>query len=34
VPFTKEDEILINNLFELKGYTVKQLVSFPAKAGM
>ena len=31
--FTKEDEILIKNLFDLKGYTAKQLVrEFPSKA--
>jgi len=24
--FTKEDKILIKNLFELKGYTAKQLI--------
>ena len=30
--FTKEDKILIKNLFELKGYTAKQLVrEFPNK---
>ena len=30
--FTKEDTILIKNLFELKGYTAKQLVrEFPGK---
>ena len=30
--FTKEDKILIKNLFELKGYTAKQLVrKFPSK---
>ena len=30
--FTKEDKILIKNLFELKGYTAKQLVrEFPSK---
>ena len=31
--FTKEDKILIKKLFELKGYTAKQLESFPAKDG-
>jgi len=32
MPFTKEDKILIKNLFELKGYTAKQLVrEFPSK---
>ena len=31
MPFTKEDKILIKNLFELKGYTAKQLVrEFPS----
>ena len=30
--FTKEDKILVKNLFELKGYTAKQLVrEFPSK---
>ena len=30
--FTKEDKILIKNLFELKGYTAMQLVrEFPSK---
>jgi len=32
MPFTKEDKILIKNLFELKVYTAKQLVrEFPSK---
>jgi len=32
MPFTKEDKILIKNLFELKGYSAKQLVTeFPSK---
>jgi len=32
MPFTKEHKILIKNLFELKGYTAKQLVrEFPSK---
>jgi len=26
MPFTKEDKILINNLFELKGYNARHLV--------
>ena len=26
MPFTKEDKILIKNLFELKGYNVRHLV--------
>ena len=26
IPFTKEDKILIKNLFELKGYTARQRV--------
>jgi len=26
IPFTKEDKILIKNLFELKGYNAKHLV--------
>jgi len=26
MPFTKEDKILIKNLFELKGYNAKHLV--------
>ena len=30
MPFTKEDKILIKNLFELKGYNDKHLESFPA----
>ena len=34
MPFTKEDKILIKNLFELKGYNARHLVSFPAKAEM
>jgi len=33
MPFTEEDKILVNNLFDLKGYNGKQLESFPAKAG-
>jgi len=35
MPFTKEDKILIKNLFELKGYNARHLVrefsSFPEK---
>jgi len=35
VPFTKEDKILIKNLFELKGYNAMHLVGeFPKKAKM
>ena len=35
MPFTKEDRILIKNLFELKGYNAKHLVrEFPEKAKM
>jgi len=34
MPFTKEDKILIKNLFELKGYNARHLVSFPEKAKM
>jgi len=33
MPFTKEDKILIKNLFELKGYNAKHLVrEFPRKS--
>ena len=32
--FTKEDKILIKNLFELKGYNARHLESFPEKAKM
>jgi len=33
MPFTKEDEILIKNLFELKGYNARHLVrKFPRKS--
>ena len=32
MPFTKEDKILIKNLFELKGYNARHLVrEFPIK---
>ena len=32
-PFTKEDKILIKNLFELKGYNARHLVrEFPRKS--
>jgi len=31
VPFTKEDEILIKNLFELKGYNARNLVRVSQK---
>jgi len=32
MPFTKEDKILIESLFELKGYNAKHLVTeFPSK---
>jgi len=32
MPFTKEDKILIKNLFELKGCNAKHLVTeFPSK---
>jgi len=35
MPLTKEDNILIKNLFELKGYNAKHLVrEFPEKAKM
>jgi len=36
MPFTKENKILIKNLFELKGYDARHLVieSFPEKAKM
>ena len=35
MPFTKEDKILIKNLFELKGYNARHLVrSFPEKVKM
>jgi len=35
MPFTKEDKILIKNLFELKGYNARHLVrEFPRKAKM
>jgi len=35
MPFTKEDKILIKNLFELKGYNARHLVrEFPEKAKM
>ena len=34
-PFTKEDKILIKNLFELKGFNARHLAeSFPEKAKM
>jgi len=33
MPFTKEDKILIKNLFELKGYNARHLVrEFPRKS--
>ena len=33
MPFTKEDKILIKNLFELKGYNARHLVKdFPRKS--
>jgi len=32
MPFTEEDKILINNLFDLKGYNGKYLVSYPSKS--
>ena len=34
MPFTKEDKILIKNLFELKGYNARHLVILPEKAKM
>jgi len=35
MPFTKEDKILVKNLFELKGYNARNLVfCFPEKAKM
>jgi len=33
MPFTKEDKILIKNLFDLKGYNARHLVrEFPGKS--
>jgi len=33
MPFTEEDKMLINNLFDLKGYNGKNLVrEFPSKS--
>jgi len=33
MPFTKEDKILIKNLFELEGYNARHLVrEFPRKS--
>jgi len=34
MPFTKEDKILIKNLFDFKGYSAGHLVSFREKAKM